>query len=105
MPLLRAARTVRPGMTDVIPGGASERRIITVLFCDVVSSTAMAERLDAEEWTEIMNEAFQHLTAPISRYEGTVSRLLGDAVLAFFGAPVAHEDHPERACGESAGWR
>ena len=48
MPLLRAARTVRPGMTDVIPGGASERRIITVLFCDVVSSTAMAERLDAE---------------------------------------------------------
>ena len=84
-------------MTDVIPGSTSERRIITVLFCDVVSSTAMAERLDAEEWTEIMNEAFQHLTAPISRYEGTVSRLLGDAVLAFFGAPIAHEDDPERA--------
>ena len=44
MPLLRAARTVRPGMTDVIPGGASERRIITVLFCDVVSSTAPLAR-------------------------------------------------------------
>ena len=92
-------------MAEAIPGGTSERRIIMVLSCDVVNSTAMAERLDAEEWTEIMNEAFQHLTAPISRYEGTVSRLLGDAVLAFFGAPVAHEDHPERACGESAGWR
>ena len=72
MPLLRAARTVRPDMADVIPGGTSERRIITVLFCDVVDSTSMAERLDAEEWTEIMNEAFQHLSAPISRYEGTV---------------------------------
>ena len=75
----------------------SERRTLTVLFCDVVSSTAMAEQLDPEEWTEIMNRAFQHLTAPISRYDGTVSRLLGDAVLALFGAPVAHEDDPERA--------
>ena len=78
-------------------GVSGERRVITVLFCDVVSSTAMAERLDPEEWAEIMNEAFQYLTAPISRYEGTVARLMGDGVLAFFGAPVAHEDDPQRA--------
>ena len=89
-------------MANTIPGSpesrmTSERRTLTVLFCDVVSSTAMAEQLDPEEWTEIMNGAFQHLTAPISRYDGTVSRLLGDAVLALFGAPVAHEDDPERA--------
>lgn len=74
-----------------------ERRIVTVLFCDVKGSTAMAERLDPEDWTEIMNGAFEYLIAPIYRYEGTVARLMGDAVLAFFGAPIAHEDDPERA--------
>jgi len=74
-----------------------ERRVVTVLFCDVKGSTTMAERLDPEEWAEIMSEAFAHLIAPIERYEGLVARLMGDAVLAFFGAPVAHEDDPERA--------
>ena len=74
-----------------------ERRIITVLFCDVVRSTALAEHLDPEDWTEIMNRAFAVLTGPIERYEGTVARLMGDAILAFFGAPVAHEDDPQRA--------
>jgi class 3 adenylate cyclase/tetratricopeptide (TPR) repeat protein len=74
-----------------------ERRIVTVLFCDVQGSTAIAEQLDPEEWAEIMNGAFQRLDPPIQRYEGTVVRLLGDAILAFFGAPVAHEDDPERA--------
>jgi class 3 adenylate cyclase/tetratricopeptide (TPR) repeat protein len=74
-----------------------ERRIVTMLFCDVVGSTAMAERLDPEEWTEIMNEVFENLIAPIDRYEGTIARLMGDAVFALFGAPVAHEDDPRRA--------
>ncbi|UCC50153.1 MAG: AAA family ATPase, partial [Anaerolineaceae bacterium] len=74
-----------------------ERRIITALFCDVVGSTAMAEQLDPEEWGEIMDDAFDFLIAPIYRYEGTVARLMGDAILAFFGAPIAHEDDPERA--------
>jgi class 3 adenylate cyclase len=74
-----------------------ERRVITALFCDVVNSTALAEKLDPEDWTELMNRAFQRLTVPIVRYEGTVARLMGDAVLAFFGAPVAHEDDPQRA--------
>ena len=76
---------------------AGERRIVTILFCDVKGSTALAEQLDPEEWTEIMNQAFEHLIAPIYRYEGTVARLMGDAILAFFGAPIAHEDDPQRA--------
>jgi class 3 adenylate cyclase len=92
----------------------SERRILTILFCDVTGSTAMAEQMDPEEWTGIMNAAFSHLIEPVYRYGGTVSRLLGDAVLAFFGAPLAHEDDPVRACraalemiegGRSAGKR
>jgi class 3 adenylate cyclase/tetratricopeptide (TPR) repeat protein len=74
-----------------------ERRTVTMLFCDVQGSTSAAERLDPEEWAEIMNGAFEHLIAPVYRYEGTLARLMGDAILAFFGAPIGHEDDPERA--------
>ena len=78
-------------------GIQGERRVVTMLFCDVTGSTAAAEKLDPEEWAEIMNGAFQHLIAPVYRYEGTLARLMGDAILAFFGAPIAHEDDPHRA--------
>ena len=76
---------------------SSERRVVTMLFCDVTGSTAAADNLDPEEWAEIMNGAFEHLISPIYRYEGTLTRLMGDAILAFFGAPIAHEDDPQRA--------
>ncbi len=75
-----------------------ERRVVTILFSDVKGSTAMAENLDPEEVLDIMNGAFEVLIAPITHYEGTLARLMGDAILAFFGAPIAHEDDPERAC-------
>lgn len=75
-----------------------ERRIVTILFCDVKGSTALGEERDPEEILEIMNGAFDFLIEPIYRYEGTLARLMGDAILAFFGAPIAHEDDPERAC-------
>jgi ABC-type oligopeptide transport system substrate-binding subunit/class 3 adenylate cyclase/ribosomal protein L40E len=75
-----------------------ERRTVTILFSDVKGSTALAEDLDPEEVMEIMSGAFDVLIEPIYRYEGTLARLMGDAVLAFFGAPIAHEDDPERAC-------
>jgi class 3 adenylate cyclase/tetratricopeptide (TPR) repeat protein len=77
--------------------GSGERRVVTMLFCDVRGSTAMAEELDAEDWTDVMNEAFAYLIEPVVRHEGTVARLMGDAILAFFGAPTAHEDDPQRA--------
>lgn len=86
---LDAARTSR-----AVEG---ERRIVTILFCDVKGSTAIAEQLDPEEWAEIMNTAFEYLIQPVYHYEGTVARLMGDAILAFFGAPLAHEDDPQRA--------
>ena len=75
----------------------SERRIITVLFCDMVGSTTLAEHLDPETWTTIMNRVFRLLTEPVDQYGGTVTRLMGDAILALFGAPESHEDDPERA--------
>src|SRR5438874_7595452 len=81
--------------------GASERRPITVLFADIAGSTAIAERLDPEDWTALIGEAFQRMNRTIERYGGKIARLMGDGVLAFFGAPTAHEDDPERAvrCG------
>jgi ribosomal protein L40E len=85
--LLSARGEVRP-----------ERRMVTILFSDVKGSTTMAEQLDPEDVMEIMDGAFDVLIEPIVRYEGTVVRLMGDAVVAFFGAPIAHEDDPERAC-------
>ena len=78
-------------------GMQGERRVVTMLFCDVQGSTAAAGGLDPEEWADIMNGAFEHLIAPVYRYEGTLARLMGDAILAFFGAPIAHEDDPQRA--------
>src|SRR5438045_8252871 len=81
--------------------GASERRPCTVRFADIAGSTAVAERLDPEDWTALIGEAFQRLNRTVEHYGGTIARLMGDGVLAFFGAPVAHEDDPERAvrCG------
>src|SRR5690606_37627417 len=78
-------------------GAAAERRVVTLLFCDLKGSTAFAEQLDPEEWTEIVNGAFERMVRPVYKYEGTVARLMGDGLLAFFGAPVAHEDDPRRA--------
>jgi class 3 adenylate cyclase len=80
---------------------SSERRPLTVLFADIAGSTAIAERLDPEDWTAIVGDAFACMNQTVERYGGTVARLMGDGVLAFFGAPVAHEDDPERAvrCG------
>ena len=76
---------------------AGERRVVTMLFCDIKGSTALAEQLDPEEWGEIVNAAFERMVRPVYRYEGTVARLMGDGLLAFFGAPIAHEDDPRRA--------
>ncbi len=76
---------------------SAERRLVTILFSDVKGSTALAQHLDPEDVMEIMNGAFEHLIAPVYRHEGTLARLMGDAILAFFGAPICHEDDPERA--------
>src|SRR5262245_7915944 len=76
---------------------SGERKIVTCLFADVVGSTTLAEQMDPDDWTEIMNRAFDRMSPAIYRYEGTIARLMGDAILAFFGAPVTHEDDPVRA--------
>ena len=73
-----------------------ERRVVSMLFADVKGSTEAAENLDPEDWGEVINGAFEYMIKPVYRYEGIVARLMGDAILAFFGAPIAHEDDPQR---------
>jgi class 3 adenylate cyclase len=87
-PLIEKMRTAR------ITG---ERKPVTALFTDVVGSTTLAESMDPEDWTALINQAFDQMSKAVFKYEGTIAQLQGDAMLAFFGAPVAHEDDPERA--------
>lgn len=74
-----------------------ERKPVTVLFTDIVGSTTLAEKMDPEEWKEVVSGAHRRVGEAIYRYEGTIAQLLGDGVLAFFGAPITHEDDPVRA--------
>jgi adenylate cyclase len=79
-------------------GREADRRQVTVLFADLSGFTALAERLDPEEVRAFQNALFETLAQAIARYDGFVEKFVGDAVLAVFGAPVAHEDDPARAC-------
>ena len=76
---------------------AQERRLVTVLFADIVSFTALAETLDPEELQELMSGIFQSLIEEAVQNEGTIEKFIGDAIFVIFGAPVAHEDDAERA--------
>ncbi len=75
-----------------------ERKLITVLFADVAGYTAMSEKLDPEVVHQIMDGCFRILMDEIHKYEGTINQFTGDGVMALFGAPVACEDHAQRAC-------
>ena len=74
-----------------------ERKVVTVLFCDLVGSTARAERLDPEDVRALLSRYHDHVRGELERYGGTVEKFIGDAVMSLFGAPIAHEDDPERA--------
>src|SRR2546427_2223778 len=76
---------------------SGERKQVSVLFADVSGFTSISERLDPEEVHALINRAFELMLAEIHRYEGTVNQFLGDGLMALFGAPIAHEDHAQRA--------
>jgi class 3 adenylate cyclase/tetratricopeptide (TPR) repeat protein len=75
-----------------------ERKLVTVLFADVAGFTSLSEKLDPEDVHEIMDGCFRILMDEIHRFEGTVNEFRGDGLMALFGAPIAHEDHAQRAC-------
>lgn len=84
-------------------GIAGERKHVTVLFADIVGSTALAEKLDPEDWGEVVSGAHRRVSEAVYEYEGIIAQLLGDGVLAFFGAPITHEDDPVRAVNAALG--
>jgi class 3 adenylate cyclase/tetratricopeptide (TPR) repeat protein len=79
------------------PAAEEERKPVTALFVDLVGSTAQAEQLDPEDVLGLLEPYYAHLSEALERFGGTVEKFIGDAVVALFGAPVAHEDDPERA--------
>jgi class 3 adenylate cyclase/tetratricopeptide (TPR) repeat protein len=84
----------------LVPAAApprEERKVVTILFTDLVGSTARAEGLDPEDVSATLSAYYAQLRAELERHGGTVEKFIGDAVMAVFGAPVAHEDDPERA--------
>src|SRR5262245_34335869 len=75
-----------------------ERKPVTVLFVDVIDSVRLSERAGAEGWHRVLDRFFALLADAIHRFEGTINQYTGDGVMALFGAPIAHEDHAQRAC-------
>ena len=92
-----APKALREKMKSARAEIEGERKPVTILFTDIVGSTAIAEKLDPEVWKEIVTGAHKRVGESVYRYEGTIAQLLGDGVLAFFGAPITHEDDPIRA--------
>src|SRR3954464_5840514 len=74
------------------------RKVVTVLFCDVVGSTALGESTDPEAVRALLARYFERMKAIVERHGGTVEKFIGDAVMAVFGIPAAHEDDALRAC-------
>lgn len=79
------------------------RKRVSILFLDIVGSTAQAERLDPESWQQVIDRYFAMCSAAVAEYGGMVEKFIGDAVLAVFGAAIAHEDDAERAVRAAAG--
>ena len=81
-----------------VKSSLAERKQVTVLLADVVGSMNLAATLNPERLREIMHELFNRSAAVVQRYQGTLDKFTGDGLMAIFGAPVALEDHPLRAC-------
>src|SRR5262249_16994228 len=75
-----------------------ERKQVTVLFADLKGSTELIRDLDPEVAQHLLDPALQHMMDAVHRFEGTVNQVMGDGIMALFGAPLAHEDHAARAC-------
>jgi class 3 adenylate cyclase len=91
-----------PYLTDKIlaarPALEGERKQVTVLFADLKDSTELIRGLDPEAAQQLLDPALHYMMDAVHRFEGTVNQVLGDGIMALFGAPIAHEDHALRAC-------
>jgi class 3 adenylate cyclase/tetratricopeptide (TPR) repeat protein len=92
-----AAARFCPQCGERLLGGSDERRVVTVLFADLVNSTGLVESLDPEAARDLLNETFRLLAAEVRRFGGTLEKYIGDAILAVFGFPTGHDDDAARA--------
>lgn len=92
-----AREVARASPSYALPAADADRRTVTVLFADLSGFTALSEQIDPELLRTLQNELFEELTEAVQNFGGFVDKFIGDALLALFGAPVAHEDDPERA--------
>jgi class 3 adenylate cyclase len=92
-----APTSPQPALTESKPQDTAERRQVTVMFSDLVGSTAMSARMDAEDLREIISAYQKCVTETVRRFGGFVAKYMGDGVLIYFGYPQAHEDDAEQA--------
>jgi class 3 adenylate cyclase len=96
-----AIQALRRQLADIrkpaAPSLEGERKLVTVVFADISGFTALSEKLDPEQARTLMNDCFEQLVPVIEKYGGMVDKFVGDAIVALFGAPLAHENDPERA--------
>ncbi|MBV8591780.1 MAG: zinc ribbon domain-containing protein, partial [Acetobacteraceae bacterium] len=92
-----SASTIPAAASRPAAASTAERRQLTVMFCDLVGSTALAARLDPEDLREVIGAYHRSITETVGRYDGFVAKYMGDGVLVYFGYPEAHEDDAERA--------
>jgi class 3 adenylate cyclase len=97
-----AAVEAAAGATDTLAADRQrdhtrERKVATLLFADLVGFTGLGETHDPELVSSLVGDTFERLSVEVRRYEGTIEKFAGDALLAVFGVPIAHEDDPERA--------
>ena len=93
-----AASEAAPSSANHAPDAEyADRRPVTVLFADLTGFTTLSERLDPEDVRALQSELYEELRAALTRYGGFMEKFVGDAAMAMFGAPVAHEEDPERA--------
>ena len=85
------------GSSKIRLAAPEERRVVTIMFADITGSTPLADKLDPEDLRAILAGYFNLMTEQIRRHGGTVEKYIGDAVMAIFGSPIAHEDDPDRA--------
>ena len=98
-PAIAALRQQLSQLSNAIEKQApeDERKLVTIVFADISGFTALSEKKDPEQVRALMNSCFESLVPVVQKYEGTIDKFIGDEIMALFGAPIAHEDDPERA--------
>lgn len=94
MPIITSTTRTEPQALLLPP---EERRVVTIMFADIIDSTRLGDRLDPEELRAILTGYFNLIAEQVRKHEGTIEKYIGDAVMVIFGAPIAHEDDPDRA--------